>query len=93
MQIRPELLHTDREFEQLKEGFFAHVNAALGRYYCFTVSSTVSSYDYRPEFKAETLKIDFPISPAVNALIFWGANVLLMKDSHRAFSISETVIC
>ena len=28
-QIRPELLHTDREFEQLKEVLFAHVNAAL----------------------------------------------------------------
>ena len=29
-QIRPVLLHTDREFEQLKEVLFAHVNAALG---------------------------------------------------------------
>ena len=29
-QIRPGLLHTDREFEQLKEVLFAHVNAALG---------------------------------------------------------------
>ena len=28
-QIRPELLHTDRELEQLKEVLFAHVNAAL----------------------------------------------------------------
>ena len=28
-QIRPELLHTDQEFEQLKEILFAHVNAAL----------------------------------------------------------------
>ena len=28
-QIRPELLHTDREFEQLKKVLFAHVNAAL----------------------------------------------------------------
>ena len=28
-QIRPGLLHTDREFEQLKEVLFAHVNAAL----------------------------------------------------------------
>ena len=28
-QIRPELLHTDREFEQLKEVLFAHVDAAL----------------------------------------------------------------
>ena len=28
-QIRPELLDTDREFEQLKEVLFAHVNAAL----------------------------------------------------------------
>ena len=27
-QICPELLHTDREFEQLKEVLFAHVNAA-----------------------------------------------------------------
>ena len=29
-QIRPELFHTNREFEQLKEVLFAHVNAALG---------------------------------------------------------------
>ena len=29
-QIRPELLHTDREFEQLKEVLFAHENAAQG---------------------------------------------------------------
>ena len=29
-QIRPELLHTDREFEQLKEVLFANVNAAFG---------------------------------------------------------------
>ena len=28
-QIRPESLHTDREFEQLKEVLFAYVNAAL----------------------------------------------------------------
>ena len=28
-QIRPEYLHMDREFEQLKEVLFAHVNAAL----------------------------------------------------------------
>ena len=28
-QICPELLHTDRELEQLKEVLFAHVNAAL----------------------------------------------------------------
>ena len=28
-QIFPELLHTDREFEQIKEGLFAYVNAAL----------------------------------------------------------------
>ena len=28
-QILPELLHADREFEQLKEVLFAHVNAAL----------------------------------------------------------------
>ena len=30
-QIRPGLLHTDREFEQLKEVLFAHVNAALDK--------------------------------------------------------------
>ena len=30
-QIRPELLHTDREFEELKEVLFAHVNSALTR--------------------------------------------------------------
>ena len=28
-QILPEFLHTDREFEQIKEVLFAHVNAAL----------------------------------------------------------------
>ena len=28
-QICPALLHTDREFEQLKKVLFAHVNAAL----------------------------------------------------------------
>ena len=28
-QIRPELLHMDRELEQLKEVLFAHINAAL----------------------------------------------------------------
>ena len=28
-QIRPELLHTVREFERLKEVLFAHVSAAL----------------------------------------------------------------
>ena len=28
-EIRPELLYTDREFEQLKKVLFAHVNAAL----------------------------------------------------------------
>ena len=27
-QIRPKLLHTEQEFEQLKEILFAHVNAA-----------------------------------------------------------------
>ena len=32
-QIRPELLHTDREFEQLKEVLFAHVNAAIRSIY------------------------------------------------------------
>ena len=30
-QIRPELLDTDREYEQLKEFFFAHVNATIVR--------------------------------------------------------------
>ena len=32
-QILPELLLTDREFEQLKVTLFAHVNKALGRVY------------------------------------------------------------
>ena len=37
-QIRPELLHTDREFEQLKEVLFAHVNGpyeGLQQFYKF----------------------------------------------------------
>ena len=34
-QICPELLHTDREFEQLKQVLFAHVNAALILYWVF----------------------------------------------------------
>ena len=38
-QIRPELLHTDREFEQLKEVLFANVNAALSRVYMCKYSS------------------------------------------------------
>ena len=85
-QIRPELLHTDQEFEQLKEVLFAHVNAALfyvAQIYIWKTESCKFKLGSSSSFPDRVFKNMEPQNPLIQEIFLlkkrWWTNIVTLE--------------
>ena len=67
-QILPQLLHRDREFEQLKEVLFAHVNAALGSHFFLRIMYERQTSDFLPSIPRPFISLH-PSSTSIGVIL------------------------